>query len=399
MLKQLPDHLQRIWQQQGYNEPTEIQEKLYAPMVEGQSIIAHSPTGTGKTLAYLLPILQRIEANKQLQAIILAPSQELAKQIYDVAAVWAKPSAFNVQLIIGGANIKRQIDDLKEKPEIIVATPGRLIEVMNQTRKIKLHQLQTVVFDEADYLILQDETQQLNPMIANFTKRLMRDVAFLFISATQNEALNQVAHTLKDSLMEINIENMNEHTTHLYLEVNNRRKDDVLRQLAHLEGMYGIIFFEQIAQLEQVAAKLLYNGVPVSVLHGDLGKMERQVAMTAFREGKTVFLLTTDLASRGIDVPNVSCVIHYNRVADLETYIHRSGRTGRMGKQGVVVSLVNQQEYLDLSKILQGQYHLEHYILYQGALMPEQMALEVQQTNRQQAKTSQKKRHKKRRKK
>lgn len=399
MLNQLNETLQQKWQAHGFNEPTAIQEALFEPMTQGESLIAHSPTGTGKTLAYLLPIIQQTEANKQLQAIVLAPSQELAKQIFDVAVDWTANTDLTVQLIIGGANVKRQIDDLKDKPEIIIATPGRLLEVMNQSRKLKVHTVERIVFDEADYLVINNETGALEPVIRDLTKRLMRDVNYLFISATQSDDLDKVAKRIKEDISTVEVEKTENQTTHIYLEVTNRRKDDTLRQLAHLEGMYGMIFFEQIAQIEQVAAKLLYNGIPVSVLHGDLGKLERQNAIRAFREGETVFLLTTDMASRGIDIPNVSCVIHYNRVANLDTYTHRSGRTGRMGTVGLVISLVNQQEFLDLNNILGSNYTLEKFALYEGMLMPEQMAEEAQVVNRQSAKRPRKKNNRKKRKK
>ncbi len=396
MINQLSQSLQEKWHQQNFEEMTPIQEALYEPMMQGKSIIAHSPTGTGKTLAYLLPIIQQTEATQELQAIVFAPSQELAKQIYDVALDWTQNTSLTVQMIIGGANMKRQIDDLKAKPEIIIATPGRFAELMSQSRKLKVHTVQRVVFDEADYLVLDADNDTLSSVISSITKRFLRDVAYLFISATPSEALNQVAHQLTDSLEEIQVETMLNSTQHTYLEVTNRRKDDMLRQLAHVEGMYGIIFFEQIQQIEQVAAKLLYHGIPISVLHGDLDKTERQMALKLFREGKTVFLLTTDMASRGIDVPNVACVIHYNRVSDKETYIHRSGRTGRMGNHGLVLSLVNQQEYQELLKILNGTYQLEEVALYQGTLMSMDEMRQLKEHRPSQSKAKKKRKKKKR---
>ncbi|MBG9981660.1 DEAD/DEAH box helicase [Aerococcaceae bacterium DSM 111020] len=397
MINQLSHSLQKKWQQQNFEQMTPIQKALFDPMMQGKSIIAHSPTGTGKTLAYLLPIIQKTEATKELQAIVFAPSQELAKQIYDVALEWTQETPLTVQMIIGGANMNRQVDDLKAKPEIIIATPGRFSEVLAQSRKLKVHTVQRVVFDEADYLVLDGDNDTLSSVISSITKRLLRDVVYLFISATPSDALNQVANQLTDSLKEIQVTDRLDTVQHVYLEVTNRKKDDMLRQLAHIDGMYGIIFFEQIQQIEQVAAKLLYHGIPISVLHGDLNKTERKMALTLFREGKTVFLLTTDMASRGIDVPEVACVIHYNRVCDKETYVHRSGRTGRMGHPGLVLSLVNQQEYQELIKILNDTYPLEEVGLYQGMLMSidDMEQLKVQRSSQPKVKKKRKKKKRK----
>lgn len=347
MKTHLPLALQEVWQQQGFGLPTAIQQTLYEPMCQGQSFVAISPTGTGKTLAYALPILTRIQSNRQLQAVIVAPSQELGKQIGTVIQQWATPLDVNVQLLLGGANFKRQQEALKEKPEILVVTPGRFAEHITKTRKLKLHTVQTVVFDEADYLLNQEDAKAVQQL----QKHFLRDTQYVWVSATYGESLQQL---VAQGINLYQIDNAVESSTvsHYYLITHNRQKVDQLKRLAQIDGMQAIVFFEQINQVEEVAAKLLYQGIKVSVLHGQLSKQERELALRLFSQGDTVYLLTTDMAARGLDIPAIPYVIHYNRVDALDTYIHRSGRTGRMNQEGQVLSLVNEQEYRDLTALL-----------------------------------------------
>lgn len=350
MLKTLRSELQEHWKKKGFDQPTAIQEQLMNESMEGHSVIAISPTGTGKTLAYLLPILNKIEANKQLQAIILAPSQELAIQIADVAREWGKLVNIKTLALIGGANIRRQIDRLKEKPELIVATPGRLQELQNKSNKLKVHTVTTIVFDEADYL-LKDEHKS---SIQQIRQALMRDVQLIYTSATMPTTILDELKRQEDSLklLEVEGENSSDQVQHVYLTVNNRDKVREIKRLSQVEDMRAIVFFEQIHQIEEVAAKLIYEKVSVVVLHSEASKMEREYAIRAFSHHEVTYLLTTDVASRGMDIDNVPYVIHYNAVDNIQTYLHRSGRTGRMKAKGTVISLVNQQELRDLIKLV-----------------------------------------------
>lgn len=353
MLEKLRSELQDFWQGKGFDQPTAIQEKLVSEMIEGNSVIAISPTGTGKTLAYLLPILNKIEANQNLQAIILAPSQELAVQIADVAREWGKIVGIKTQAIIGGANIKRQIDRLKEKPELIVATPGRFQELQTKSNKLKVHTVTTIVFDEADYLLKDEHKNALN----RIKQSLMRDVQLVYTSATMPEDILEELTQADDSLKLITVEKQaaTDRVKHVYITVNNRDKVNELKRLSQVEDMRAMVFFEQIHQIEEVAAKLIFEKVPVVVLHSEASKMEREYAIRAFTNHDVKFLLTTDVASRGMDIDNVPYVIHYNSVDNIQTYLHRSGRTGRMNAEGSVISLLNQQEYRDLRDLLQAE--------------------------------------------
>lgn len=350
MSQLLPELLQEKCRQMGFEQLTDIQEKIFAPITQQESLIAISPTGTGKTLAYLLPIITKIEANHQLQVIILAPSQELVSQIARVAEEWAAVLNLKVLTIVGGANVKRQVEALKQKVEIIIATPGRLNELMDKTRKLKLHEVTTIVYDEADYLF----NEEHQATVLKIRKRLMRDIQSIWVSATYGESLQQLKATHPNiALWQVNQHNQALNIQHWLLTTNNRQKAQQLRKLAQVDGMRAIVFFEQVNELDDVAAKLAYHQLRVVSLHSQLSKMERESAIRRFANGDAVYMLTTDVAARGLDIDDVMYVIHYNKVSDVETYAHRSGRTGRMGKVGNVISLANEQEARDLQQLLQ----------------------------------------------
>ncbi|MRI85756.1 DEAD/DEAH box helicase [Aerococcaceae bacterium WS4759] len=342
--------LKEMWEQKAFPAPTAIQNRVFEPLNKGESFIAISPTGTGKTLAYLLPILNKLEANKELQALVIAPSQELAKQIGTVAEEWAKPLGIKTQIILGGANFKRQQDALKDKPEMIIATPGRLLELASKSNKVKLHQVKTVVFDEADYIWHRDNRQAA----LDLQKKLMRDTNYVWFSATVSDELRQMMMESEGAiqLLHSDTDHQTLNIEHHYLLTQNRQKLTQLKRLAQVEDMQALVFFEQVNELESVASRLIHDDIKVGLLHGQLNKLERQTALKLFAEKKLTYLLTTDVASRGIDIANVPFVIHYNRVSDANTYLHRSGRTGRMGEYGQVISLVNEQEHRDLENIL-----------------------------------------------
>lgn len=356
MLNKLPQVLKEKWEASGFNSPTSIQSKTFDLMLNNEELVAISPTGSGKTLAYLLPLLTRLKANGELQALIFAPSQELAQQIGRVAEEWSQALGLTAQTLIGGANIRRQIERLKDKPELIIATPGRFLELLNQSAKLKVHLVETVVFDEADYLLLAGGEQA--ELIEAIQKRLMRDVRYSWFSATQSADLqtkiDKESSTARTSQWVIvGDEKVPEQIQHFLIETSNREKASQLRRIAQFDRMQAIVFFEQVNELETVAAKLLYDKVPVVTLHSQLSNTERQLALQIFSQGQATYLLTTDVAARGIDLADVPYIIHYNRVEEPKVYLHRSGRTGRMGKEGHVLSLVNQQEARDLIDLLQ----------------------------------------------
>ena len=236
--------LKELWEQKAFPAPTAIQNRVFEPLNKGESFIAISPTGTGKTLAYLLPILNKLEANKELQALVIAPSQELAKQIGTVAEEWAKPLGIKTQIILGGANFKRQQDALKDKPEMIIATPGRLLELASKSNKVKLHQVKTVVFDEADYIWHRDNRQAA----LDLQKKLMRDTNYVWFSATVSDELRQMMMESEGAiqLLHSDTDHQTLNIEHHYLLTQNRQKLTQLKRLAQVEDMQALVFFEQV---------------------------------------------------------------------------------------------------------------------------------------------------------
>ena len=266
---ELAPALAQEWQAVGYQQATAIQKLIMGPLAQGQYLVAISPTGSGKTLAYLLPVLGQLQAGQGLQALILAPSQELAKQIAGVAQTWGGHLDLKVQLVVGGANFKRQQEALKAKPEIIVATPGRFLELANQTRKLKVHQVRYLILDEADYLLQAEHEGALHQI----RKSLMRDVTVAWISATYGQPLvDLVASGLPLYQVENDQVSQSGQVDHVYVLTHDRQKVQQLKRLAQVADMQALVFFEQVHDLETVAAKLVFQGIKVAVMHGQLYK-------------------------------------------------------------------------------------------------------------------------------
>ena len=383
LFNDLPTPLQEKWQAAGFQEPTAIQKKVFQQMNIKESFAAISPTGTGKTLAYLIPLLMQLEANHQLQAVIFAPSQELAQQILQVSSDWGTNLGLTIMSLIGGANTKRQIEQLKKKPELIIATPGRFLELLKQTAKLKVHTVQWLIYDEADYLLA--KTNQSRQDLELIEGRMMRDIRKAFISATQSEDLLRYldAQSPVPVLLKSSIEEQAQSVNHMVVLSNNRNKVENLRRLTHLDSMKALVFFDRISDLERVAAKLIYEQVPISVLHSDLSNQERKFAISLFNKQETKLLLTTEVAARGIDLPNIPYVIHFHSAKTPHSYIHRSGRTGRMGAKGQVISLANEQEARDLKKMLASlDIQLERRRLYRQQLIAAHDELKVTKPKR-----------------
>lgn len=369
MIDNMDARFYQYWQSLRFQLPTPIQESVFEPLKEGKDVIGLSPTGTGKTLAYALPLLEKVRKTNELQLVILAPSQELAVQVGRVVQEWASLKDLQVQTLIGSANINRQIEKLKDKPEVVVGTPGRLLELAEQ-RKLKLHQVQAVVLDEADYLLQEEHLPALRELI----RKMPGQRQMAFFSATANELLDNVSAWFNVEPLRFDASqagNLHDQTTHGYVEVPNRKRAEMLRRLGNVAGMQALVFVNAVSELDYLAEKLLYEGVPVRMLHSDYSKDQRQQALEGFRKGRVVFLLTTDLAARGLDIADLPYVIHYDLPLTLEQYLHRSGRTGRMGKEGRVLSLVTDRTLRDLKKFVPDAAALQQWFVYGGQLLEE----------------------------
>ncbi|ANZ94556.1 MULTISPECIES: DEAD/DEAH box helicase [Brochothrix] len=344
-----PSEWQDKWKALGYNEPTEIQIKSYEPLMTGTDVVAQAPTGTGKTLAYALGHLSRVTNEKKCQWLILAPSQELVVQIADVI----RPFLINgvtMTTLGGGANIKRQLEKLKKKPQVLVGTPGRVEELIKQ-KKLKMHEIKYITIDEADVLLTEEheETTRFICQSAN------RDRQISLFSATTSERLDNFFDKVESSQqIEVVAGEAKMPTTidHIYIQVNPRDKVKTLYRLAQVENMRAIVFVNTIGRLNTVYEKLNHDGVKISALHGDLSKLQRQESVRDFKKGETSLLLATDVAARGIDLPNLPAIIQFDMAQSLTQYVHRSGRTGRMGEQGAAISLVTDREARELKQMV-----------------------------------------------
>lgn len=379
MLAAFPESWQKKWEKEKFTSPSEIQTQSFKPLKEGQSAMLISPTGSGKTLAYLFPLLLNIKQGEGTQLCIVLPSQELAMQVVKVARQWAELLGLKVNAMIGGGNIRRQIDQLKKHPEVIVGTPGRLVELMDR-KKIRAVAIKAVVLDEVDDL-LNGRAE------ANFTSQLLkkinRDTQIVAVSATADLLEEEAKQWLPSQYQLIDVR-QTDHSqgtiTHAYIETPLRRRTELLRKLAYVENFRALVFFNQLQDLGVVADKLMYEGIPVSTLASDQSKFERQMALSQFNEGKVKLLLTTDLAARGLDFEQLDYIVQYDVPQMPDQYIHRVGRIGRMGRDGVSIALVNDRERRNLKQVA-GEVTLTPLYLYDSVLYDEPVVTEKEEVS------------------
>lgn len=333
----------------GFQKPTPVQEQAAQLIMDGKDVIAESPTGTGKTLAYALPVLERIKPEqKHPQAVILAPSRELVMQIFQVIQDWKAGSELRAASLIGGANVKKQVEKLKKHPHIIVGTPGRVFELI-KAKKLKMHEVKTIVLDETDQLVLPEHRETMKQII----KTTLRDRQLLCFSATLKKETEDVLRELAQEPEVLKVQRSKAEAgkvKHQYLICDQRDKVKLLQKLSRLEGMQALVFVRDIGNLSVYAEKLAYHHVELGVLHSEAKKMERAKIIATFEDGEFPLLLATDIAARGLDIENLPYVIHAD-IPDEDGYVHRSGRTGRAGKEGNVLSLVTKLEESKLKKM------------------------------------------------
>ncbi|WP_431028013.1 DEAD/DEAH box helicase [Lysinibacillus sp. LZ02] len=337
--------LNETWQKKwSFESEMKIQQEMIPAMLDGKDIVAESPTGSGKTLAYVLPILNKVDGTKkQTQALIVAPSQELAMQIVEVIREWTEGTDITVQQLIGGANSARQIEKLKKKPTIVVGTPGRLNELA-RAGKLKLKEIETVVLDECDQLL----SREYRVVVKSFIDGAAWGRQVVVVSATITEEIEIVAERMMFDPVRIKIkpEDMVKvgKVIHSFVKVEERDKTDLLRRLANLEGLRGLAFVNNIDQVLMKETKLKYKEAPIVTLHSDMKKEERKKALDAFRKGEARILIATDIAARGLDIAGLTHVIHVDVPRTIEQYLHRSGRTGRAGADGEVLTLLSYKD-------------------------------------------------------
>lgn len=336
--------------EQQFKAQTPIQAAVWEKLTQGDNIFGLAPTGTGKTLAFLLPILSRIDPKvKQTQVLILAPSQELAMQTTAVAREWGALVDVSVTSLIGGANGRRQADKLKkDKPHIVVGTLGRVLTMLDGGA-LKLNGLQTVIFDEADAMLSDERRDSLQELAA----QLPTDVQLDLFSATSGVDLKYVADTFGQEVRPVSVgTDAPAAITHEFQYVDQKAKASLLIQLAR-NKQQALVFFNTISGLVNMQATLRHAHASVmSIGSNDKRQVQRADALRLFKKGEVSLLLVTDVAARGLDIEDLPLVVNAQLPQRKKTYIHRAGRTGRMGKPGRVLNLGNDHDIRDLKREL-----------------------------------------------
>lgn len=330
------NNLPEVWMDNLANisEFTEVQQASFEAISSGKNTLATSPTGTGKTLAYLLPSLLTVNKKQGQQLLILAPNSELAGQIFEVAKSLATPLGLTANLVISGASIKRQIERIKKGPEIIIATPGRALELVKD-KKIKMTAINTIILDEVDNLL---ETSQWQ-FVKQIIKRTPKAYQFIASSATAHQVFERMSEFAPD-LVEINVAKTESSVEHFMVKVENRKKIDLLKHIAHIKGMRGLVFFNRLEDLGNAEEKLTFQNIAAVSIASDVNGRFRKTIIEKFKSGQITLLLATDIAARGLDIDDLDYVINFDIPVTQESYTHRAGRTGRMGKTGHVVNIV-----------------------------------------------------------
>ena len=337
----------------GFTQPTPIQEKAIPVLLSGtKDLVGLAQTGTGKTAAFSLPLLQLINtADKYPQALVVCPTRELCIQIVNEVELFKKfiPGMF-VVAVYGGTPIGSQIRDLKRGVQIVVATPGRLIDLIER-KAIDLERIKYVVLDEADEMLNMGFQDDIEFILKNTPQR---EATWLF-SATMPSEIRRVSKKYMNQPVEITVGKMNTanlDVDHQYYVTSAQHRYETLKRIIDFNpGLYGIIFTRTKADAQNIAEKLTREGYDIDALHGDLTQQQRDKVMGEFRDKTIQILIATDVAARGIDVQGITHVVNYELPDDLEVYTHRSGRTGRAGKTGICISIVHTREIGKLKQI------------------------------------------------
>ncbi len=338
----------------GFETPMPIQEKVIPVLLKTQEdLIGLAQTGTGKTAAFGLPLVQLADPeDTRTQALILAPTRELCLQIAGDMKNFAKYlPGLHIVAIYGGADIERQIRALKKGAQIIVATPGRMNDLLNKRKKIDLSAIRTVVLDEADEMLNMGFKEELDAIL----DQTPDSKNTLLFSATMPKDVLQISKNYMHDPLEITVGKRNvgaEHVEHICYTVRSKDRYLALKRIVDYNpDIYGIIFCRTRIETKEVAEKLIQDGYNADALHGDLSQAQREYIMHKFRIKNLQMLVATDVAARGLDVKNISHIINYNLPDENNIYTHRSGRTGRAGRKGVSIAIVNLKEKYKIKRI------------------------------------------------
>lgn len=336
----------------GFEEPTPIQAKTIPFLLNSKSdLIGKAQTGTGKTAAFGIPLLQNLESSsKNVQALIMAPTRELAIQVTEELSSFCDDKKIKVIAIYGGQPIERQISRLKRGVDIVVGTPGRILDHINR-QTLDLSKISSIILDEADEMLNMGFVEDIEAILETAPKE-RRTILF---SATMPNHIERLAKNyMKDyEIISVQSEQISkDNIQQIYFEVSNSDKFEALFRIIDVENsFYGVVFCRTKIDADEIASKLSNRGCRAEGLHGDLSQHQRQKVLQKFKDKKITILVATDVAARGIDIDNLSHVINYSLPQDPESYVHRIGRTGRAGKSGTAITLITPSEYRKLTSI------------------------------------------------
>ena len=345
--------IRRAIEEMGFVQPMPVQEQVIPTLLQTrQDTIALAQTGTGKTAAFGIPLLQRIDTkSRHTQALVLSPTRELCLQIVDDLRDFSKyMDGLHIEAVYGGAAIEPQMRALKEGVQIIVATPGRLIDLMNRG-KAHLERVTNIVLDEADEMLNMGFSDSIEAIFA----ALPEDHNTLMFSATMSREVERIARMYLHDHQQIVVGSRNEgaeNVNHVYYMVHAKDKYLALKRIVDFyPRIFAIIFCRTKLETQEIADKLIHDGYNAESLHGDLSQQQRDLTMQKFRQHLTQLLVATDVAARGLDVDDLTHVINYGLPDDIENYTHRSGRTGRAGKKGTSICIIHSKEKFKIRNI------------------------------------------------
>ncbi|RFU65730.1 DEAD/DEAH box helicase [Peribacillus glennii] len=327
----------------GFDKPTEIQERVIPSALKGSSLIGQSQTGTGKTHSYLLPVMNNLDASKEeVQAIITAPTRELANQIYQealkIAEHFPSEQPVQVRLLVGGTDKQRTIEKLKVQPQLVIGTPGRIKDLVDE-QALQVYSATALVVDEADLMLDMGFIEDID----KFASRMAQNIQMLVFSATIPEKLKPFLKKYMENPKHVHVDPKKavaEKIEHVLVPLRHRNKHQLLHDIIVKYNPYlAIVFTNTKKMADEVADALLEKGLRVGRIHGDLSPRERKKMMKQIGSLEYQYIVATDLASRGIDIEGVSHVINYELPADLDFYVHRTGRTARAGYSGIAATI------------------------------------------------------------